>query len=78
MVKRKDVGSRRRCSEELKAEAVQILLDGHSAGGLHRGAGGQHEPAVEIERLEGKGLTGQRPIGRGEKAGRRHRAVQPA
>lgn len=31
MVKRKDVGSRRRYSEELKAEAVQMLLDGHSA-----------------------------------------------
>lgn len=28
MVKRKDVGSRRRYSEELKAEAVQMLLDG--------------------------------------------------
>ena len=31
MVKRKEVGSRRRYSEELKAEAVQMLLDGHSA-----------------------------------------------
>lgn len=31
MVTRKDVRSRRRYSEELKAEAVQMLLDGHSA-----------------------------------------------
>jgi transposase len=31
MVKQKHVRSRRRYSEELKAEAVQMLLDGHSA-----------------------------------------------
>ena len=31
MPKRKKVRSRRRYSDELKAEAVQMLLDGHSA-----------------------------------------------
>ena len=31
MPKKKKVGSRRQYSDEFKAEAVQILLDGHSA-----------------------------------------------
>lgn len=34
MSKRKKTGSRREYSEELKAEAVQMMLDGHSAASV--------------------------------------------